>query len=52
MTKWKSCSPSLLGVAEDAADLFNMEMPGELYWMLVKKFIWKDKSMDMSVKND
>jgi len=45
MTKWMSCSPSLLGVAEDAADLFTMEMPGE-YWMLIKKFIWKAKEMD------
>jgi len=44
MIKWKS-SPSLAGVADDAADLFTMEMPGE-YWMLIKKFIWKTKDMD------
>jgi len=51
MTKWKSCSPSLVGVAEDAADLFTMEMPGE-DWMLIKKFIWKAEDMKKSVKND
>ncbi len=48
MTMWKS-SPSLVGIAE-GADHFTMKMPDELYWMLVKKFIWKDKSMDKSVK--
>jgi len=48
MTMWKS-SPSLVGMVE-GGDHFTMKMPNELYWMLVKKFIWKDKSMDKSVK--
>jgi len=48
MIKTKS-SPSLVGTAE-GADHFTMKMPNELYWMLVKKFIWKDKSMNKSVK--
>jgi len=45
--------PKSCGIAEDAADHFTMKMmPGELHLMLMKKFIWKAKSMSKEVKND
>jgi len=48
ISMWKS-SPSLVGIAE-GADHFTMKIHGELHWMLMKKFICKTKSMEMSVK--
>jgi len=45
MTKWKSSSPSHVGIAEDAADLFTMEIPSEWHHMLIKKLIGTRKEV-------
>jgi len=44
MTKWKS-TPSLAGIAEDAADLFTMEIPSEWHCMFMKKLFGTRKEV-------